>query len=63
MKTETQQRMYDALKRISHYMKPETLRKHSETMYGVGPEEAVEMAYENVLAEASSAIKGVRRPQ
>jgi hypothetical protein len=56
MSTEKAQRLYDALKRISHYMKPETLRKQSEKLYGVGPEEAIEMAYENVIAEAALAL-------
>ena len=60
--TEKAQRFYDALKTISHYMPPETLRKESEKMYGVSAEEAIEMAYENVIAEAQSAIKGMRRP-
>lgn len=63
MKAEKQIELYDALKRISTYMKPETLRKNSESIYGVGANEAIEMAYENVIAEAKNAIRGVSRPK
>jgi hypothetical protein len=60
---EREQRLYDALKRITMYQPPERLRRDGEKMYGVSGEEAVEMAYENVLGEAKAAIKGMRRPQ
>lgn len=58
-----EQRLYDALKRISKYMNPEELRRVSEKKYGLDGDEAIEMAYENVLNEARSAIKGLRRPE
>jgi hypothetical protein len=53
---------YDALKRITMYDTPERLRKHAEKDYGLSGDEAIEMAYENVLNEARMAIKGKRRP-
>lgn len=52
---------YDALKRITMYDKPERLRSRSERDYGLSGDEALEMAYENVLNEARIAIKGKRR--
>lgn len=52
-----------ALKRIAAYMDPETLLRKGEAMYGVSGEEAVSMAYENVLEEAWSAIRGKRMPK
>lgn len=60
--TSDAQRYFDALKRITAYMEPEQLRKRSLKMYGIEPEEAIEFAYENVLAEAKAAIRGKRRP-
>ena len=60
---EREQRLYDALKRITKYMPPDRLRKCSEKEYGLGAEEAVDMAYENILTEAKNAIRGMRRPQ
>jgi hypothetical protein len=56
-------RLHGALKRISAYQSVETLRRHSRRDYGLDAEEAIEMAYENVIFEAKAAIKGVRRPQ
>jgi len=63
MSTATEQRLYDALKRITAYMPPEKLEKVCEKKYGLERNEAIEAAYENVLAEAKNAIKGVRRPK
>lgn len=51
-----------ALQRITMYDAPEKLRKRSERDYGLCGDEAIEMAYENVLNEARMAIKGKRRP-
>lgn len=48
-----------ALKRIAAYMTPDQLRKRSEKLYGLQADEAIEMAYENVLAEAKRALKAV----
>lgn len=57
-----EQKLYDALKRITMYDNPDRLRKRAERDYGLEPDEVIEMAYENVLAEAKTAIKGMRRP-
>lgn len=57
-----EQRLFDALKRISRYESPEKLRRNAEKDYGLDADEAIEMAYENVINEAKSAIKGMRRP-
>ena len=56
------QRLYDALKRISAYQSPEQLHRSAQKQYGLPGDEAIEMAYENVLSEAKAAIKGMRRP-
>lgn len=61
MTPKTQIRLYDALKRIASYDSPERVRRDAEPM-GLDENEAVEMAYENVIEEARSAIKGARRP-
>lgn len=59
-----EQRLYDALKRITRYQSPEYLHRHSKRDWGLdNPAEAIEYAYENVLAEAKAAIKGMRRPR
>ncbi len=58
-----EQSFYLTLKRIAAYMDPETLLRKGETMYGVSGEEAVAMAYENVLEEARSAVRGKRMPK
>lgn len=57
-----EQRLYDALKRISCYSPPDNLRRTAERAYGLPYEEALEYAYENVLEEAKRALKGMRRP-
>ena len=54
--------MYTFLRRIAAYQTPDRLRKHSGEDWGVGYEEALEMAYENVLGEAKAALKQVRKP-
>lgn len=56
-------KLYNALKRITLYDSPDKLRRRSEKDYGLPPEETIEMAYENVLAEAKAAVKGVRKPK
>jgi hypothetical protein len=56
-------RYYDALKRITQYQTVDQLRRHSEKHWGVCFEEALEMAYENVIEEARIAIRGKRRPK
>lgn len=56
-------RYFNALKRITCYLKPEVLHKRAEKLYGVSGPEAIEMAYENVLQEARDAIKGRKAPK
>lgn len=63
MSTDLERKLYAALKRISQYDNPMKLARRAEKDYGLEPEEAIEMAYENVLNEAKSALKGVRRPK
>lgn len=60
MNEEKIEKIYKALKRISSYQSPESLRRNSEKNYGLDYEEALEMAYENVIEEAKFAIKGIR---
>ncbi len=57
-----EQRLYDALKRITRYLPPDQLRRRSQKLYGLDGSEAIEFAYENALQEAKDAIKGMRRP-
>ena len=55
--------MYDALKEISNYQDPARLRRNSLDDWGLDDgDEALEMAYENVLQTAKSAVHGMRRP-
>lgn len=55
--------MYAALARIKAYQSIARLRSHSARDWGlVDPNEAIEYAYENVLQEAKSGLRGVRRP-
>ena len=63
-KTSPAQRMYDTLKRIARdYAKPGQFHTdRNGVCCGLSPDEAIEMAYENVQAEAEAAIKGLRRP-
>jgi hypothetical protein len=54
-------RMYTTLKRIATgYQTPDQLRRNSEKEYGLSYHESLEMAYENLQAEAKAAVKGVR---
>jgi hypothetical protein len=61
-RTPLEVRLFSALKRITHYERPERLLTHYERTYGVPGREAVEMAYDNVLEEARRAVRGVRLP-
>lgn len=56
-----ERRYWDALKRITMYDSPERLKNRAERDYGLSGDEAIEMAYENVLNEARLAVKGRRR--
>lgn len=59
-----EQRYYDALKRIARaYDTSDKLTANAERRYGLGPEEALAMAYDNVQGEAAAAIHGKRRPK
>lgn len=61
MKPDQIVKMYAALERIAKgYQTPEQLRKNSSKQYGLDYQEALEMAYENLQAEAKAAIKGIR---
>jgi hypothetical protein len=53
---------FAALKRIASYQSPEKLRRNAIKQYGLSGEEAIAMAYENVIEEAKRAVKGKRRP-
>jgi hypothetical protein len=54
-------RMRLALLRINKaYETPSQLRKSANKTFGLGYEEVLEMAYENVKNEASSAVKGIK---
>lgn len=63
MSTENELRYFDALKRITLYQSVERLRRSSQKDWGVGFEEALEYAYENVIQEAHNALRGKRRPK
>lgn len=55
-------RMYDALKTIATgYQTPEQLRRNSKGQYGLGYEETLEMAYENIQQLAKDATRNVRK--
>ncbi|QRF55345.1 hypothetical protein [Variovorax paradoxus] len=60
---ELAEKLYTALKRITAYMPPDKLAAVCQRRYALEYEEALEMAYENVLSEAANAIRGVRRPR
>jgi hypothetical protein len=54
-------KMLGAHKKIAkYYQTPDQLRRNSEKQYGLGYEESLEMAYENLQSEASFASKGVK---
>jgi hypothetical protein len=54
--------MYTFPRRIAAYQTPERLRRSSEKEWGLPYDEALEMAYDNVLQEAKGALKQVRKP-
>ena len=61
---EKQQRMYDTLRKIAvAYMTPKQIERDAARTHGALDRlEYLEMAYENIQAEAKAAIKGLRRP-
>ena len=52
--------MLHALDRISRYASVNYIKKYSERDWGVEPDEALEMCYENVIVEAKRTKKGIR---
>jgi hypothetical protein len=60
---ENERRYFDALKCIASYSPPDRLFRTAEKEYGLSYYEALEMAYENVIEEAKSALRGRRRPK
>jgi len=58
--TELELYLFAALKRITAYQSPDRLRRIADKEYGLAANEAIEMAYENVIEEARSAVKGIR---
>ena len=52
-----------ALVRIARYDTTGALRRSAEKRYGLGYEELLEMAYDNMREEAIVALKGYRRPR
>lgn len=59
-KTPLEAQLFSALKRISQYQSPERINRSAWKDWGCAPQEALEMAYENVLEEARRATRGVR---
>ncbi len=58
-KTDLEIKLLTALKRIAAYQPPDRLRRGAENI-GLTAEEHIEMAYENIQAEAKNAVRGVR---
>ena len=58
-----EQRYFDALKIIATAHSFDWLQRNAERKYGVSPNEALEMAHENIVNVAQYAIKGKRRPK
>ncbi len=61
MTEQAEEIMRVALKRIASYAPPEKLRRTAMRDYGLEPGDAVDMAYENVIAEAKAALKTAGR--
>lgn len=63
-----EQEYFDTLKRIARdYRKADWFMRdggaNAIATYGVSGEEGLQMAYENIQAEAAAAIKGRKRPK
>lgn len=52
---------YFLLRINKYYMTPAQIEKKGEKMYGLSSHEVLEMAYENIQAEAKHAVKGVKQ--
>lgn len=59
-RTPLELQLLSKLRRIASYEPPDRLRKSAERDYGLDANEAIEMAYENVITEAKNAVRGVR---
>jgi hypothetical protein len=59
-KTELEMKLLATLQMIARYDDPERLRRTAEKRYGLTGDEALEMAYENVLSHARTAVRGHR---
>lgn len=53
---------WNALKRIAAYLPAHQVKK-SAPDFGLWADEAVEEAYENIIQEAKSALRGKRKPK
>ena len=59
-----ERRYFDVLRRIAKdYQTTTQMRRNCEREYGLPFEEVLEMAYDNLQAEAAGAIKGKRAPK
>lgn len=58
--TNNEMNFYTALKTISKFYSPARLKRESNSEYGLDSDEAIEMAYENVISIAKKAIKNTR---
>ena len=56
-------RFLAALRRIAQHDTTGALRRSAEKRFGLGYEEVLEMAYDNMREEAITALKGYRRPR
>ena len=64
MRRTNEVRYYDTLKAIATARSPTWMRKFAAREYGLdNAAEAIEMAYENLIDSAQSAIRGRRRPK
>jgi len=62
--TPLEQKLYEALRKIAKdFQTAEQVKRTAQRSLGLEPEEALEMAYENMQGVAKSAIKGIRRPK
>lgn len=64
MSVKHEQEYFDALKKIAREYRPsEWFEAHAEKEYGLSPDEALQMAYDNMQQEAANAIRGRTRPK
>jgi hypothetical protein len=61
--TPLEERLYAALWRIAKDAQSPEQVKRSAHLFGLEPDEALEMAYDNIKSIAKSAIKGIRKPK